>query len=119
MKSAPERRVALLERILDYGETTIDNLAFQFDVGRRTIERDLQYLETTSVFGSLFRKIPGRGGGVKPNWEWREAFWTVTPEEEDAIREAIPYVSARNQIVLQNLLLKHGKSQIIENSSLP
>ena len=113
MRSAPERRFALIEEILDYGETTIDNLAFVFHVSRSAIERDLRYLETTSFFGALFEKIPGRGGGVRPNPEWREKHWTVDAEDEPTFQEMMndENVDPKYKKAVKNLLRKHGRNR--------
>ncbi len=44
MQSALERRQELFEVMCERRHDTIDNLAFQFGVDRRTIERDIELL---------------------------------------------------------------------------
>ena len=113
MRSAPERRFALIEEILDYGETTIDNLAFVFHVSRSAIERDLRYLETTSFFEAVFERIPGKSGGVRPNPTWREKYSTVDAEDEPTFQEMLndENVDPKYKKAVKNLLRKHGRNR--------
>lgn len=60
MQSANERRLALLETMCVRRYDKIDNLAFEFGVDRRTIERDVELL---SISHPIYT-TKGTGGGV-------------------------------------------------------
>ena len=60
MQSTTERRQALLELICERRFETIDNLAFEFGVERRTIRRDIEILSITYPIYTT----KGIGGGV-------------------------------------------------------
>ena len=60
MRSAIERRQALLEILCERRYDKIENLAFEFGVGCRTIRRDIELLETAYPIYTT----KGMGGGV-------------------------------------------------------
>ena len=60
MQSAVERRQSILELMCERRHETIDNLAFEFGVDRRTIRRDIEVL---SISYPLYT-TKGTGGGV-------------------------------------------------------
>lgn len=60
MQSANERRLALLETMCVRRYDKIENLAFEFGVDRRTIERDVELL---SISHPIYT-TKGTGGGV-------------------------------------------------------
>lgn len=60
MQSTTERRQSLLEIICERRFETIDNLAFEFGVERRTIRRDIELL---SISYPIYT-TKGVGGGV-------------------------------------------------------
>lgn len=60
MQSALERRQALFEVMCERKHETIDNLAFEFGVDRRTIERDVELLSLSKPIYTT----KGTGGGV-------------------------------------------------------
>lgn len=60
MQSANERRLALLEKLCARRYDKIENLAFEFGVDRRTIERDVELL---SISHPIYT-TKGTGGGV-------------------------------------------------------
>ncbi len=60
MKSALERRQAILEVLCERKHDTVDNLATEFCVSERTIRRDLEYLTLSYPIYTT----QGKGGGV-------------------------------------------------------
>lgn len=60
MRATTERRQAIIDILCKRRYETIDNLAFEFSVSRRTIRRDIELL---SISFPLYT-IRGVGGGV-------------------------------------------------------
>ncbi len=60
MQSALERRQALFEVMCERRHDTVENLAFEFGVDRRTIERDVELLSISKPIYTT----KGTGGGV-------------------------------------------------------
>lgn len=60
MKATTERRMAIMEILCERRYETIDNLAFEFSVERRTIRRDIEVLSLSFPFYTT----KGTGGGV-------------------------------------------------------
>lgn len=60
MRSALDRRQAILETLSDRRFETIDNLASEFNVDRRTIRRDIEILSCSAPIFTA----KGRNGGV-------------------------------------------------------
>lgn len=60
MESAAERRMAILEALSDRRRDTLDNLAFEFNVSKSTIRRDLTVLSLSYPILAA----QGNGGGV-------------------------------------------------------
>ena len=64
MQSAIERRQQVLEAISDRRTERIENLASEFGVSRRTIERDILVLSCSYPIVT----VQGAAGGVRAGW---------------------------------------------------
>lgn len=100
MQSALERRQELFEVMCECRHDTIDNLAFQFGVDRRTIERDIELL-------SLSRPIyttKGTGGGVHIVDGYRYGNKYLTEEETEFLEGVATRLTGSEFVQMQKII---------------
>lgn len=102
--SAVERRQALLEVLCRRRSDTYANLAFEFGVSKRTIQRDVEIL----ICSYPIETVRGRyGGGVKyvgsPH-NGPAAKRTLTVEQVSLLEELKSHVSGKKLGILNSIL---------------
>ena len=97
-----ERRMELIRRLYVRKHDTMANLAFEFDVSVRTIQRDLDYL---SGLYPIYLLRGGHGGGVyiEQNHFPRRAFFTK--EEQAFLVKISQTLSGRDLEIVEGMLL--------------
>ena len=83
----------------------IDNLAFELNVTRRTIERDLYNLS----FDYPIYTIQGRNGGVEVMKEAKLNGFRLNQEETELLQKILLSLNGRDYIVLFGIIKKYGK----------
>ena len=78
MQSTTERRQALFETMCERRHETIDNLAFEFGVERRTIRRDIEILSCSYPIYT----VQGTGGGIFIDEDYRLGKKHMTDKED-------------------------------------
>ncbi|MBO6270516.1 MAG: HTH domain-containing protein [Clostridium sp.] len=99
--NATERRQAILDALVFRREDTVENLAHEFDVSERTIQRDVAELSLSYPIES----VAGRyGGGIKMATWYHPYRRTLAPEQSDAIRKAAQFLEGKEQQALLSVL---------------
>lgn len=83
----------------------IDNLAFELNVARRTIERDLYNLS----FDYPIYTIQGRNGGVEVMKEAKLNGFRLNQAETELLQKILLSLNGRDYIVLFGIIKKYGK----------
>lgn len=105
---ANERRRAILDVLVIRREDTAENLAHEFDVSERTIQRDIAELSLSYPIES----VPGRyGGGIKVASWYRPSRRNLSPEQSDAIRKAAQFLEGKEKQALLSVLTQFSVSE--------
>ena len=105
MQSALERRQRLLETISDRRHETVDRLAAEFGVGRRTIERDITVLSCSYPIVT----VKGGAGGVRAMDGWYVSRRYLHDDQEALLRSLLPGLQPEDQKTMQSILTAFGK----------
>ncbi len=103
--TADERRDALLDVICARRYETIDNLAFEFEVSRRTIERDVLYLSLRFPIYTT----QGIGGGVRIAEDYKRDGKYLSKEQEDLLNKVLTGLMGKEREVMKSILKIFGK----------
>ena len=106
--TADERRDALLEIIFARRYETIENLAFEFAVCRRTIERDVLHLSLRFPIYTT----KGIGGGVRVMEDYKRDGKYLSTEQEDLLNKLSKSLAGKESEVMKSILKMFGGSQI-------
>ena len=99
--NATERRQAILDALVLRREDTVENLAHEFNVGEKTIRRDVEKLSLSYPIET----VRGRyGGGIKLATWYRPYRRTLAPEQSDAIRKAAQFLEGKEKQALLSVL---------------
>jgi len=102
MQSAVDRRQSLLELMCERRHETIDNLAFEFDVDRRTIRRDIEVL---SISYPIYT-TKGTGGGVHVVDVYRLGRKYLSETESDLLEKLASKLTGGEFETMQAILKK-------------
>ena len=105
MQSAIERRQQVLEAISDRRTERIENLASEFGVSRRTIERDILVLSCSYPIVT----VQGAAGGVRAM-----DGWYVT--RRSLLRSLLPGLQPDQQETMQRILSAFAKPNMKEKN---
>lgn len=97
-----DRRIALLDHLKEYGRTTVDELARELKVSRRTILRDV-----TALMQRYNVEVErGRYGGV---YLRRGNYVTaLSKSEEQTLRELLTVANPEQRKNINAIIKKHG-----------
>ena len=105
---ATERRQAILDALVLRREDTVENLAHEFGVSERTIQRDVAEL----LLSYPVESVAGRyGGGIKVATWYRPSRRTLAPEQSSAIRKAAQFLEGKEKQALLSVLAQFSASQ--------
>lgn len=110
MQSAIERRQQLLEAISDRRTERIENLAVEFGVSRRTIERDILVLSCSYPIVT----VQGGAGGVRAMDGWYVSRRYLNDDQEALLRSLMPGLQPEQQETMQRILSAFAKPSVKE-----
>ena len=113
MQSAVERRQQLLETISDRRHETVDRLAAEFGVSRRTIERDITVLSCSYPIVTE----NWRGGGVRAMDGWYVSRRYLHDDQEALLRSLLPGLQPEQQKLMESILSSFAKPSVKETKS--
>ena len=104
MVTANERREEIMRIMVARRQENIDNLACEFGVSRRTIERDIL---TLSSQYPLFT-AQGNGGGVRLLESYHPYKNTLSRKETEVLRNLMGRATDDERQVLEDLIREHS-----------
>ena len=110
MQSAIERRQQVLEAISDRRTERIENLAAEFGVSRRTIERDILVLSCSYPIVT----VQGGAGGVRAMDGWYVSRRYLNDDQEALLRSLLPRLQPEQQETMQRILSAFAKPSVKE-----
>lgn len=105
MNSAVDRRQLLLEYVSDRRFATIDELASEFSVSRRTIERDIRLLSCSYPIITE----NWRGGGVRAMDGWYLTHRYLHEDQEALLRSLLSGFASEEQKIMEQILTAFAK----------
>lgn len=101
-----ERRKEILDALSIRRHEKIDNFAFEFNVARRTIERDI--LELTFDYSIYTTK--GKGGGVHVvEGQYIYDAPRLNGEQTELLKRLSQQLTGKDKDIMINILKKYGK----------
>lgn len=98
--SPNERRMEILQVLIERKEGTLENLAFEFGVSKRTIQYDI---ETLSLSHPIYCES-GNGGGIRIEKDYKIGKRKFSQEQEEFLRSLMPRLSAGEQDKMNEIL---------------
>lgn len=98
--SPNERRMEILQVLIERKEGTLENLAFEFGVSKRTIQYDI---ETLSLSHPIYCES-GNGGGIRIEKDYKIGKRRFSQEQEEFLRSLMPRLSAGEQDKMNEIL---------------
>lgn len=105
MQSTSERRMSILEYLCEKRFETIENLAFEFEVSRSTIKRDIEIL---SISYPLYTKS-GIGGGVSVLDDFRLGKKYLSDEQSELLERLLKELNGTDVKVMQSIITQFKK----------
>ena len=102
--TATERRQALLETLCVRRHETRENLAFEFDVSLRTIDRDIEFL---SVKYPIIT-IQGNGGGIRVTDGFNIYNIRLDEKQTSFLKGLLKRLSGRDKEIMIGIIKKIG-----------
>ena len=98
--SPNERRMEILQVLIERKEGTLENLAFEFGVSKRTMQYDI---ETLSLSHPIYCES-GNGGGIRIEKDYKIGKRRFSQEQEEFLRSLMPRLSAGEQDKMNEIL---------------
>ncbi len=98
--SPNERRMEILQVLIERKEGTLENLAFEFGVSKRTIQYDI---ETLSLSHPIYCES-GNGGGIRIEKDYKIGKRRFSQEQEEFLKSLMPRLSAGEQDKMNEIL---------------
>lgn len=106
MQNATERRQLILEFLSDRRQTTINELATEFDVSPRTIRYDIDILTCSAPIET----VTGRyGGGIRVADGWYLSRRYLHDDQEALLRKLMDGLQPDEQQTMQRILTAFAK----------
>ena len=105
MQNTTERRQLILEYLSDVRRTTLEELAAQFNVSKRTIRYDLDILTCSAPIYT----VQGNGGGIRVADGWYISRRYLRDEHEEVLRRLLPRLQPDDQKAINEILLAFAK----------
>ena len=101
MRSTTERRQLVLEYLSDHRKATRAQLAKEFSVSSKTIQRDIEVLSGTyPIFTSQ-----GNGGCIKVSSDWHINKRYLLESQEALLRKLLPDLNPEDAETMRGILL--------------
>ena len=104
---ASERRQEIFDILCEDRHATMDCLANQFNVSRRTIVTDIRELSLIYPIYTVCGKYDG-GVYLSENFKLGKKDY-LTPEQEEVLNQLIGLSTLKQQEILQSILKKFGR----------
>lgn len=102
--TASERRKEILEVLCSRRTEIIDNLAFEFNVSRRTIRYDIEILSLDyPIYTSK-----GNGGGVYVDENFRLGKSYLKDEQQELLQRLLPELDGKDAEVMKSIIKTFG-----------
>ena len=98
--SPNERRMEILQVLIERKEGTLENLAFEFGVSKRTIQYDI---ETLSLSHPIYCES-GNGGGIRIEKDYKIGKRRFSQEQEEFLKSLMPRLSVGEQDKMNEIL---------------
>ena len=103
--SPNERRMEILQVLIERKEGTLENLAFEFGVSKRTIQYDI---ETLSLSHPIYCES-GNGGGIRIEKDYKIGKRKFSQEQEEFLKSLLPRLSASEQEKMNEILSEFSR----------
>lgn len=101
LEATTERRYNILIVLSKRRFDTLDNLAVEFCVSKKTIWRDIQVLQCIAPITPK----PGRCGGVSiTDKDYYFGKQYLTSQQEELLRNILPSLSNEDQVIMQSII---------------
>lgn len=101
MEATTERRYNILIVLSKRRFDTLENLAVEFSVSKKTIWRDVQILQCIAPITPK----PGRCGGISiTDKDFFFGKQYLTTQQENLLRDVLPSLSDDEQIIMQSII---------------
>lgn len=104
--NAIERRKAIIEHLCEVRQSTLNNLAFEFNVTKRTIQNDVLEL---SLSHPIYTQSGRHGGGVYVAEDYYLGKQFLSKEQKDVLESLIGKVEGSQKKVLESIIAKFGR----------
>lgn len=98
--SPNERRMEILQVLIERKEGTLENLAFEFGVSKRTIQYDI---ETLSLSHPIYCES-GNGGGIRIEKDYQIGRKRFSSEQEEFLTSLLPRLSEEEKEKMNEIL---------------
>ena len=98
--SPNERRMEILQVLIERKEGTLENLAFEFGVSKRTIQYDI---ETLSLSHPIYCES-GNGGGIRIEKDYQNGRKRFSSEQEEFLTSLLPRLSEEEKEKMNEIL---------------
>ena len=112
MRNTTERRQQILEYISDRRVVTMQEIANEFGICRRTAKADVQILSCSHPI--ITQK--GGGGGVRAMDGWYLSNRYLHDDQEKLLRSLLPGLQPEDQETMQQILTAFAKPKIKETN---
>ncbi len=102
--NAADRRMEIVSILVVSGHVTARELAQEFGVCMRTIRNDITYIS----YGYPIYTKPGAGGGIFIMDGYKPYNKTLTPYEQEKLKEMYDTTEGENKKILERVLRKYG-----------
>ena len=99
-----ERRNALLEILYMRRFETLENLAFEFGVSKRTIRYDIEILSLTYPIYT----VQGNGGGIHVDEKYRLGKSYLKDEQKELLERLLPSLDGKDAEVMKSIIRTFG-----------
>ena len=113
MQSALDRRQMILEALSDRRQETVENLAAEFGVSKRTIRYDIEILGCSAPI----YKVQGGGGGIRVADGWYVGRRYLRSEQEQLLRELMDGLQPDQQKTMQSILSAFAMPKVKESKN--
>lgn len=99
-----ERRNAMLEILSMRRFETLENLAFEFGVSKRTIRYDIEILSLTYPIYT----VQGNGGGIHVDENYRLGKSYLKKDQQELLERLLPNLSGKDATTMKEIIKTFG-----------
>ena len=99
-----ERRNALLEILSMRRFETLENLAFEFGVSKRTIRYDIEILSLTYPIYT----VQGNGGGIHVDENYRLGKSYLKKDQQELLERLLPNLNGKDATTMREIIKTFG-----------